>query len=74
MVVHLVGLGGSLEGRVAGVVLVLVGCEEEIAGQLCCSYNTWVRPFPLEFLFRSNPHPFPMLFLVLELRYRDKDR
>jgi hypothetical protein len=27
MVVHLVGLGGSLEGRVAGVVLVLVGCR-----------------------------------------------
>jgi len=29
MVVHLVGLGGSLEGRVAGVVLELVGCREE---------------------------------------------
>jgi hypothetical protein len=26
MVVHLVGLGGSLDGRVAGVVLELVGC------------------------------------------------
>ena len=36
MIVHLVGLGGSLEGRVAGVVLVLVGCKE-ITGQLCCS-------------------------------------
>jgi len=43
MVVHLVGLGGSLEGRVAGVVLVLVGCKEEIAGQLCCSCSACVR-------------------------------
>jgi hypothetical protein len=45
MVVHLVGLGGSLEGRVAGVVLVLVGCEKKIAGQLCCLCSARVRPF-----------------------------
>ena len=44
MVLHLVGLGGSLEGRVAGVVLVLVGCVEEIAGQLRCSCSACMRP------------------------------
>jgi hypothetical protein len=42
MIVHLVGLGGSLEGRVAGVVLVLVGCKE-ITGQLCCSCSACVH-------------------------------
>ena len=34
---NLVVGGLVLEGRVAGVVLVLVGCEEAIAGQWCTS-------------------------------------
>jgi len=74
MVVHLVGLGGSLEGRVAGVVLELVGCEGEISGQLWCSCSACTHPLPLVFMFHSCPHPISMLFLVHRAPVLPNDR
>ena len=64
MVVHLVGLGGSLEGRVAGVVLVLVGCRKELAGQSCCSYSACAFPFHQYSCHTHILLQFPMLFLA----------
>jgi hypothetical protein len=73
MVVHLVGLGGSLEGRVAGVVLVLVGCDEAIAGQLCCSRNMCMRSTGVLVPLISSSN-LQCSSSYLGLRYRNKDR
>ena len=74
MVVYLVGLGGSLEGRVAGVVLVLVGCREEIAGQLCCSCGACVHNLRWCSCSAHIPLNFRRSFSLVEPQYRNKDR
>jgi hypothetical protein len=47
MVVHLVGLGGSLDGRVAGVVLELVGCGRWLVILRVVGVRCWCSGVPV---------------------------
>jgi hypothetical protein len=47
MVVHLVGLGGSLDGRVAGVVLELVGCGRMLVTLRVVGVRCWCSGVPV---------------------------
>jgi hypothetical protein len=62
MVVHLVGLGGSLDGRVAGVVLELVGCGRMLVTLRVVGVRCWrsgVLVFRVSLISSSTSDAFP---------------
>jgi hypothetical protein len=54
MVVHLVGLGGSLDSRVAGVVLELVGCVRRSVILCVVCLRCWCSDVPSLLISSSN--------------------